>query len=370
MNNQITLEWRELTSENSELYLICRELEINCTKLIRDHYYYFEYNEVVELDKEETKILDKTINNKRLVQLFDGSNYTIIDETGKIIFDHLEYIEFINDSSNFLSYNSYSNEYCLYSISNTEAEFTSEFEITYDSKYDIFHMENEIGNHEVIYQGVRYSSKYVLNRDHYAFKSRSIEIILTPIDDVEDDSILLISSPNQLPNKYFLEKYSIISSYNYEWIIINHFGEQFEVILGDGNCIRLEKNLSVATFSLGREELIFEIRNKLNNERFLIFDEFEKLLKAEINFISIELMHEPLSFFLPAHDYFIFENKVIGDFLIILNESKKSNYKIATICWDSETIWRFDVPIEQTIDPLLCLQYALIDQSTPRNASS
>jgi hypothetical protein len=370
MNNQITLEWRELTSGNSELYLICSELEINCTELIRDHYYYFEYNEIVELDKDEIKILDKTINNKRLVQLFDGSNYTIIDETGKIIFDHLEYIEFINDSSYFLSYNSYSNEYCLYSISNTEAEFTSEFEITYDSKYDIFHMENEIGNHEVIYQGVRYSSKQVLERDHYTFKSKDIEIILTPIDDVEDDSILLVSSPNQLPNKYFLEKYSIISSYNYEWIIINHFGEQFEIILGDGNCIRLEKNLSIATFSLSPEELIFAIQNDQKNEIFLVVDEFEKILKLEISYISTDIILRYNHFFLPAKEYFLIENKVVGNFLIIYGESKRSDYQFATIYKDSENIWDFEVPIEQTKDPLLCLQYAFIEQSTLKNIST
>ena len=369
MNNRLTLEWRELENGNSELYLISDELEINCTELVREHYY-FEDDEEVSFDRANTSILNLTMNGKRYIQLFDGSNYTIIDETGKIIFDHLEYLEFNHDSTYFTSRNSNSEEYHLYSLSNSEPEFTSEFEINYDSKYDIFHMENENGNHEVIYRGERYNYRPVIGDDPYPFKSKIIEIILTPIDDLEEGSILLISSPKQLPKKYFLERYSIVSSFNYEWIIINKFEEQFEIILSDGNCIRFEKNLSVATFSLGREELIFEIRNKLNNERFLIFDEFEKLLKAEINFISIELMHEPLSFFLPANDYFIFENKVIGDFLIILNESKKSNYKVVTICWDSETIWRFDVPIEQTIDPLLCLQYALIDQSTPRNASS
>jgi hypothetical protein len=370
MNNRLTLEWRELENGNSELYLISDELEINCTELVREHYY-FEDDEEVSFDRDNTSILNLTINGKRYIQLFDGSNYTIIDERGKITFDHLEYLEFNHDSTYFTSRNSNSEEYHLYSLSNSEPEFTSEFGINYDSVFDIFHIENEFGNHEVIYRGERYNYRSIIGDDPYPFKSKIIEIILTPIDDLEEGSILLISSPKQLSKKHFLERYSIIPSYNYEWIIINQFGEQFEIILGDGNCIRLEKNLSIATFSLGREELIFEIRNKLNNERFLIYNEFKKLLEANINFISQELISEPHSlFYLPAQDYFIIENKVIGDFLIILNESKNSNYKVATIYWDSETIWRFDVPIEQTKDPLLCLQYALIEQSNLRNTST
>lgn len=368
MNNKLTLEWRELSNENSELYLICSELEINCTEIIRDHYYYFENNEVVELDKDETTILDKTVENKRLIQLFDGSNYTIIDETGKIIFDCLEYIEFIGDSGYFLSKNS--NEHCLYSIYNTEPEFTSEFEITYDSEFDIFHIENELGNHEVIYRGARYNSKPLIGDEPYPFKSKNIEIILTPIDDIAEDSILLISSPNRLPKKHFLEKYSIISSYNYEWIIINQFGEQFEIILGNGNCIRLEKNLSVTTFSLSTEELIFVIHNVQKNENYIVVDEFEKTLKLDTNYISTDIILRYNHFFLPAKEYFLIENKVVGNFLIIYSKSKRSDYQFATIYKDSENIWDFEVPIEQTRDPMLCLQYALIEQSTLKNIST
>jgi hypothetical protein len=369
MNNRLTLEWRELENENSELHLISDELEINCTELVREHYY-FEDDEEVSFDRANTSILNLTMNGKRYIQLFDGSNYTIIDETGKIIFDHLEYLEFNHDSTYFTSRNSNSEEYHLYSLSNSEPEFTSEFEINYDSVFDIFHIENEFGNPEVIYQGDIYSFEPVLTGLAPVLNNDYSEIILTPVHDTKEDSILLISSNNQLPKEYFLEKYSTITSPYHEWIIINQFGEQFELIFGDGNCIRFEKNLLVTNFSLHRGELIFVIHNSVNNEQFLIVDEFEKLLENEIYLINDDIISNPNFPFLFASDYFIFENNVIGNFLIILNESKRSDYQFARIYWDAKNIWDFEVPIEQTKDPLLCLQYALIEQSNLRNIST
>ena len=369
MNNRLTLEWRALSNDNSELYLINNEREINCSELLSDHYDFEEENEI-ELDKQNSEILNLRVNDKRLVKIFDGSNYTIIDENGKIIFDYLEHVEFNNNSSYFSSYNSNSEEYCLYSISNSEPEFTSESEITYDSAFDIFHIENEFGNPEVIHRGDIYSVKPVLNGLTSVLNNDYSEIILTPVHDTKEDSILLISSNNQLPKEYFLEKYSTIASPNHEWIIINQYGEHFELIFGDGNCIRFEKNLFVTNFSLNRGELIFVIHNSLNNEQFLISDEFEKLLENEIYLINNDIISNPNFPFLSASDYFIFENNIIGNFLIIFNESKRSDYQVARIYWDAKNIWDFEVPIEQTKDPLLCLQYALIEQSNLRNTST
>lgn len=366
MGDKLSFDLRVSKDGLVDLYLINGNSEINCSEVVKD-YYELQEEEIIEFEMEECQVMNFFHNRKRLVLLFDGSSYTIVDENGSVIFGSIEYIEFSRNERYFIIMDSEFEEYCVYSSDTAEPEIKSASPIEYYSRFDIFIYESDFGIKSSFYAGDLYSIVYI-EEDKHGFLSESIDaIILSPIY-YDGDSILMFASNTVDPIKHYIDKYSIHKFNRNQWFIINLHEKQYELIFENGNCVYFEKNLVLSAFNFRNDEVIFEINDIENEQKFIILDRFYSFLRQKENVISNIITRVDLIDFEPTSEYHYLENNCIGDFLVVFLERGRPELLSVLIYWGEDEVWKLSVPKGLKKDPLLCLKYALLECSSKKSS--
>jgi hypothetical protein len=160
----------------------------------------------------------------------------------------------------------------------------------------------------------------------------------------------------------------VITLQNGNWLIINQCEGYLQIIFEHGKCINLSDDLTLKALQPWPRDVVFEIESKQTKEKFLVIDSFQNLIKSKVHEISLRTIKD--DFFrnialLAAKEYYILRNKVIGDFLLICSDSKDSENTRVTILRNiEEPPLIFDVPNELSKNPMHCLQYGFVDQSS------
>jgi hypothetical protein len=155
-----------------------------------------------------------------------------------------------------------------------------------------------------------------------------------------------------------LQNYTIIKSLGEDWMILNEYDGVFEIITDTGLVIPLDKELKIQGGSFGKYQTYFEIIYTRTNEKFLVLDNFARLLESNSPHTC-----EPRDFAVPIKDFHVIENKITGNFLIV-NEQWGNNEKPRTVIyWDIETNFYLRESEELPEDPLELLRYVFVKQS-------
>lgn len=368
MKKKLILEWRESKKGISELFMNNGISEINCNELVKDHCE-LNHEDAVVLLRDECQALNFTHEGKMLVLLYDGSSYFIVDENGKFIFENIDFIQFDRSKNYFTILNEELDQYCIYYHTTDYPEFTSNSPIEYYHRFDIFIIDGEFGS-KVIHEGEEYNiSSVVDKKTNYIDYEHDNEVILTDLYDYDEDSILIFASKVENPKNIYLENYNVIPLKNGDWLIINQCEGYLQIISKNKRCIDLSDDLTLKALQPWARDVIFEIEIKQTKEKFLVIDNFQNLLKTKIHEILPQTLQsniiENTPLFLSASEYFIFQNKPLGDFLLIYSDSKIHGNTRVTIFWTlEEPPLIFEVPNELSKNPLLCLQYGFVDQSS------
>lgn len=367
MEKKLILEWRESKKGISELFMNNGISEINCSELVRDHCE-LAHEDTVVLERNVCQTLNFTHEGKKLILLNDGVYSYIVDENGEFIFDSLEYIELNRSKYNFTLFDNELDRYCIYSHKTDHPEFTSNSFIEYNHRFDIFIIEDEFGISRAIHDGIEYEISNVVEKKSGTVDYSNDEVILTDLHDSYEDSILIFASEAENLKKIYLENYNVITLQHGDWLIINQCKGYLQIISKHGKCITLSDDLTLKALQPWARDVVFEIESKQTKEKFLVIDNFQNLLETKIHKISPETLKFDFfenTPFLAAREYFVFQNKPLGDFLLIYSDSKIPGNTRVTIFWAlEESPLIFEVPNELSKNPLHCLQYGFVDQSS------